>query len=228
MLLSRMSQEDAMTTSIPDHLRRLADTLFACGAITIGGESIEEGEAPFTINLRDDEHPVSPGPITGEIAAEFGEALGDLLVQADIHFDVVAGIPHAGTPIAEAVAAFAEGTVDVVYFEKGAFGTRRHIAGFEDGQEVRGDAQVVLVDTVLGPTSTREGVQIFRTVRITVRHVVAVIDRNDGVCEALRGDKLAVHTLFSIRGLFDYYHTTGKITPKQYAQVIAYLDAPRI
>lgn len=216
-----------MVTSTPDYLTRLADTLLACGAITIGGESIEEGGPPFTINLRSDDHPTSSGPITEDIAAELGQALIQLLVEKDVRVNVVAGIPHAGTPLAEAMEAFGEGLFELVYFEKGRCGSRKHIAGFEEDQEIRGDAEVVLVDTVLGPTSTREGVIVFQSVGIRVRCAVAVIDSNDGVCGALRKDRLVVHTLFSLRGLFDHYHTSGQITPEQYAQVIAYLDASR-
>ncbi len=213
---------------LPAPLAGIADRLLACGAIKMVEQ---DGEAPVAVNLRTADHPTSPGPFSSEVVARIGWAIARYLDRKHIHFDTVAGIPHAGTPIARAIAAHDRDSITCLSLEKrerreGTHYAYRYTFGFDSDQSAPEHPHIVLVDTTLGPTSTREGVELFQRNGLRVRHVVAVLDLNDGVYEALAHDRFEIHSLFSLRGVCHHYLSTGQITERQYLRIMAHLDFP--
>ncbi len=213
---------------LPAPLAGIADRLLECGAIKMVEQ---DGEAPVVVNLRTSDHPTSPGSLSREVVARIGWAIARHLDHKHIHFDTVAGIPHAGTPIARAIAAHDRDSITCLSLEKrerreGTHHTYRYTFGFDSDQSAPEHPHVVLVDTTLGPTSTREGVELFQRNGVRVRYVAAVLDLNNGVCEALAYDRFEIHSLFSLRGLCHYYLATGQITEHQHLRVMAHLDFP--
>lgn len=183
--------------------------------------------SPYFFDLRTPDNP-KPGShtLTDELVREIGYEMFALLVEDGVEFDAVAGAPVAGNPFARVMANEAELTL--VELMKEEAGGKRRISGVVQSDALDRLVEVVLVDDLItGAHTKREAISVMRERTLNVRHVVVLIDREQGGKEALAAEGITLHAVFTVSKLIDIYYTHGKITAAQYGAAQVYLANER-
>jgi orotate phosphoribosyltransferase len=146
---------------------------------------------------------------------------GEALVAAvrGLQFDVLAGLPYAGLPLA--VSASLAGNLPMVYPRKESkeYGTRRRV----EGEFTAGQTAVVLDDVITTGGAKLELIEPLQAEGLVVRDVVVLIDREQGGREALAAHGFALHAVFTLRQVLEALRRHASISEAQYAEVMAYL-----
>lgn len=156
------------------------------------------------------------------------DRIGDLYVelvknevQPKWKIDRIAGVPTAGLPVATVVSQ--KMRIPLVYVRKEvkAHGLGKSVEGV-----VKANDNVLLVDDLVTTGhSTIEEAGILRGIG-KVRHVVVLVDREQGGPENLQREGLELHRLIKITEVFAYLRELGAIPAKTYEIVIEYVRAP--
>ena len=218
--------------ALTPRLVKLADHLFALGAVKFGAFKLKKHErepdaplSPYFFNLRTPENP-KPGPLDPEIVGTIAEEIFELLRNADVYFDFVAPVPNAGAPIGAALAAHSE--TEVIPLLKREQGGKRRVTGIVDGFEVREGAPTVVIDDLVTEADSKlETIDVLRGAGLEVAHVAVLIDREQGGRSELARAGCTLHAVFTVRELLDYYYATNAIDATKYEEAIAYLAAER-
>src|SRR3989339_967419 len=191
--------------------RGLARELFAKGCIKFGDFELKHGShAPIYIDLRS----VVSYPT---LLTALGERLGKLMSKLD--FDVIAGLPYAGLPIALATS-FASGW-PMIYPRKEIkdYGTKKRV----EGVYVSGQIAVVVDDVITDGGAKLELIDPLLESGLIIRDVVVVVDRGQGGKEKLVAHGYKLHSIFTLRELVEFYRKERMTTEHEFRIAIKYL-----
>jgi uridine monophosphate synthetase len=192
-------------------MTQLTNQLFNTGCIQFGAFTLKSGlTSPIYVDLR---LLVSHPLLLREAARAMAE------VAQGLTFDRFAAIPYAGLPIGVALALEMGRPLIYPRREVKAHGTRRTIEGaFEPGETA-----LLVDDLITRGDSKLEAIAPLEAAGLTVRDVLVLIDREQGGAEDLARRGYRLHAVLTLTQILDALRESDRITPVQYAQVLAYL-----
>lgn len=218
-----MKEEKGLTRS-----EQLADRLFERGAIKFGAFKLKLHEkkpdaplSPIYITLRKP----PDGPLTDEDIEAIGQELFAIVQKRKILFDLVAGIPRAGEPLAEVVSRFS-GRPLIKLGKKIEGGTRK-IDSVVGGEYQPGQLVLLVDDLITQADTKKEAIEVCENVQLVVAGVVVLVDREQGGTEELGKAGYILHAAFPLSVLLDYYVRVGRIDQAKRNEVMAYVAANR-
>jgi uridine monophosphate synthetase len=143
-----------------------------------------------------------------------------LRVAEPLEFDVIAGLPYAGLPLAVAMAL--EGDLSCIYprRERKPHGTAHDVEGaFEAGQTA-----AIIDDVITNGRSKLEGIDVLKAEGLTVKDVVVFLDREQGGEEILEEEGYTLHSAIRFRPALEVLRDAGAITPEQYKTTISFVE----
>lgn len=195
-------------------LSRLAGELVSAGCVEFGEFRLRSGEvSPIYFDLR---RMASQPSLLARAAAAYQPLL------REISFDVLAGIPYAGLPIATAVALQTGKPMVYPRREVKEYGTRAAV----EGRFRPGDRAVLIDDVATSGGSKVEAAQRLRAAGLQVSDVVVLVDRRAGASPGLERAGLRLHAVFTLAGLFDLWGTDAVVEGDTLARVRAAIHFP--
>jgi len=215
--------------SLTESLEKVADRIHDRGAIKFGAFKLKLHEknpdaplSPIYITLR---KPEIGGPLTDEDVEAIGRELYAIVKKKKILFDLVAGIPRAGEPLAEVVSRLS-GRPLLKLGKKIEWDTRK-IDSIISG-EYRSGQLVLLVDDLITQADTKkEAIGVCEDAKLIVAGVTVLVDREQGGSEELKEAGYNLHAAFSLSVLLDYYVRVGRIDQARRDEVMVYITANR-
>jgi orotate phosphoribosyltransferase len=214
----------------------LALWLFHIKAFQIGSFQLRNGRnqpvskpSPFYIDLRTPENPKSGGKLkTGDI-----EQLALALVQAihthHLKFQHIAGVPNAGDPLARTFHkkwSLLQPRVELLPLRK-PHNIGGKIVALPLPSGVNAHSDVLLIEDVITTGQSQiQAIEALKKMGVTVKNVLAIVDREQGGSLALAKEGSLVYSVFKISSLLQYYVGKDLITRDQYDEVTAYLKVP--
>jgi uridine monophosphate synthetase len=96
-----------------------------------------------------------------------------------------------------------------------------------EGDFKPGETAVVLDDLATTGDTKLEAIQRLEAAGLTVRDIVVLIDREQGARETLAAAGYRLRAVATLRQLLDLWRDEGAVTPEQFAEVSAFLEAER-
>lgn len=190
----------------------LAKDMIETGCVKFGQFTLKSGLiSPIYLDLR---QLVSYPAVLSRAAAAYREILRNLV------FDRLAALPYAALPIGTAVSL--QGGFPLVYPRKEIkeYGTRAEIEGlYQAGEQV-----AVIDDLATTGGSKFEAIDKLLAVGLKVKDVVVLIDRQSGAKQALEAAGYAMHAVFTLHELLEYWETRRMIAGEQIAAVREFLS----
>jgi orotate phosphoribosyltransferase len=142
---------------------------------------------------------LKPAMLDPEGARLIGAALAEKA--AELGADYVGGLEMGAVPLVAATAAMsavAGRPVRAVFVRKAAkeHGTRSLVEGLAEGESLSGRRVVVLEDVTTTGGSALKAIDALRSAGAVVRHVVTVVDREEGADATFGGAGVALDALF--------------------------------
>lgn len=196
---------------------QLATALFDAGAVKIDfakGWTLKSGIwSPVYVNLRIlQSHPT--------LLADIARMMADKLAAERAKYDLVAGIPLAAVPLGVALS-LTTGIPHVTpRMENKDHGLRNRI----DGVYAAGQSVLLVDDLITKATSKLEAIAELEGAGLLVRHVVVVLDREQGGTGELSAKGYTVHSLTTLKAILTALVDAGRVTPDIASKLTAYLD----
>lgn len=189
----------------------LADMIFEFGAIKLGDYRLRSGiVSPIYIDLRG----IVRHPRGCSLVAT---ALNSILVE--LTCDLIADIPLSISPVMTDLMYTSGLSMITPRLKKKDHGIETNILGdFKPGQTV-----VLVDDLTTKAVSTIEVVEFFRTNGLQIKDVLVLIDREQGGAQQLAKEGCALHSVFKLRDLLQYYLENGNINDIKYHLITEYL-----
>lgn len=198
----------------------LARVLLEIEVVKFGSYRLKDGsDSPIYLSFR-----VPPkGPLTSSLIRQYsGELLWPMAVRDEIQYDAVCGVPEAGDPFTFAFADIVE--VPQIWLAKEGSGEERRITGIrDDGGVPRGKRVLVIDDLITRARSKIEAVKALRDAGYIVTDVLVLVDREQGGREELQGAGLALHAVWKLTELLEFYRSSELLKEAKYKQVMEYL-----
>jgi uridine monophosphate synthetase len=218
-LRERIQVARSKTSLVPfDEHAALTRALADIGAIRFGDFTLASGKSsPIYIDLRLlASHPA----VLRQVAWAYAQLLRRVMAEHDLGAGThLAAIPYAALPIGAAVAL--EMDLPLIYPRKEAkeHGTARAI----EGQFRVGDPAIVLDDLITTGGSKLAAIEPLEAAGLEVRHVVVLVDREQGGKEELANAGYQLHAVLGLGQMLQTLVKTGRIDAGQRDQVAAYL-----
>ncbi|MCX9014599.1 MAG: orotate phosphoribosyltransferase [Candidatus Methanoperedens sp.] len=153
----------------------LADSLKECGAIKFGDFTLASGKkSSYYVDIKK----ASTNPI---ILKRIAESISKILKERSIPADYIGGVALGGVPIAVAVSLETGIPLVIVRKETKEYGTKGQVVG-----DVEKGASVVLAEDVATTGgSVLKAIETLRRAGILVKHVIVVVDREEGAASNL-------------------------------------------
>ena len=198
-----------------DSARDLARALYDHGCIKFGTFELKSGMiSPIYIDLR---LLVSHPPLLRDVAVALAEKAETLA------FDRLAGIPYAALPIGVAMALELDRPMIYPRREVKKHGTKRAIEGaFQEGERA-----LLIDDLITRGGSKLEAIEALEAAGLRVQDVLVLIDREQGGADDLAEQGYRLHAVFTLTDLLKELAESGRITPEQHGEVLAYLGRSR-
>jgi orotate phosphoribosyltransferase len=191
--------------------------LMRIGAIRFGEFKLTSGtESPYYIDLR-------LAPSYPDVLDRIGDLYVEVIkneIQSKWKIDRIAGIPTAGVPIATVVSQKLRIPLIYVRREQKGHGLGKRIEGVVEAKD-----NILLVDDLVTTgKSTIQDAAILRE-RGNMKHVVVLVDREQGGARNLQRGGLELHPLVKITDVFGYLSELGAIPRNTYEDVMKYVKA---
>jgi orotate phosphoribosyltransferase len=221
-----------------DQKRQLGNLLFRLKAIQFGEFRLKLHEknpdappSPIYLMLRTDKHPTNPGPLTDEAMGKIGRLMADMVIGTVI-FDRFAGIPEAGEPFADELERAFEGVPNAptrLYLHKEQLSdSTRRISSQVDGEYSAGDNVLLIDDLITQADSKFEAITALEQKRLTIDHVLVLVDRMQGGREQLEKAGYPLLSVFTLEEMLRLYTDEWFISSDQAEKVREYLAANRV
>ncbi len=194
-----------------DSQTQLVFDLHNIGAIKFGKFKLKSGIiSPFYLDLR---ILVSYPNVLRYCALAIAQILTSL------KFDRIAAIPYAAMPIGTAIALEMDRPMIYPRREKKDYGTGRAI----EGEFAKGEMVVVIDDVITTGVSKIEAIEPLHNADLKVRDIVVLVDREQGGVQELESRGFRVHSALKIRSMMKTLKEAGKVSEKEYDEVMAFL-----
>jgi len=134
--------------------------------------------------------------------------------------DKIASIALKGALISPSISALVNLPCIIIRKKKKEYGSKGRIVGAEVN---KGDNIVFFDDVVSEGISKIEGIEELRKEGAKVKHLIVVVDRQQGGKEKLEKRGFTVHSLAKISEIITYLAKTNKITENQAKKVLDYI-----
>lgn len=181
--------------------------------------------SPVYVHLRTPDHPTTPGPLTPYAVRLLGSELAALVRNQELAFDSVAGVPHAGDPLARAFAEAWHGGCSRISLSKIMEDGEQRISRPIARLPATGEVVLVIDDVITDADTKREAIQALEGAGAVVSDVLVVVDREQGGARELQSAGYRVHSLFTLRDLLGFYRSSGCMDEGTYGEIIRYLQA---
>jgi uridine monophosphate synthetase len=198
-------------TPLEPHLRSLADGLLTAGCIKFGEFTLKSGlKSPIYIDLR---QIISHPKLLADIAQAY------LPIVSSLQFSRIAGLPYAAIPIATAICL--AGNYPMIYPRKEVktYGTKAEI----EGEYHAGETVLVIDDLATTGGSKFEAIEKLTGVGLVVKDIVVLVDRQSGARESLEQAGYAMHAVFTMSQLLDYWEATASVQKEKIEATRAFL-----
>jgi len=191
--------------------------LLRIGAIRFGEFTLSSRrKSPYYIDLR-------LAPSYPDVLDRIGDLYVGVVkneIQPKWKIDRIAGVPTAGLPVATVVSQKLRIPLIYVRKEKKDYGLSKTVEGVVESND-----NILLVDDLI--TTGHSTIQEAEILRETgnVKHVVVLVDREQGGPENLNHEELELHSLIKITDVFAYLKDLDAIPPKTYETVMNYVKA---
>jgi uridine monophosphate synthetase len=204
---TRNTQHESRITNHESLITGLADL----GAVKFGNFTLASGmQSPIYIDLR---LLVSQPKLLALAAAAYAALL------ADLPCDRIAGVPYAALPIGTAVALAADKPLIYPRKEAKAHGLGKDIEGaWQPGERV-----VVIEDLITKGGSTLQTVERLRAVGLQVKHVIVLIDREQGGVANLAAAGVTAHAVFTVSEVLATLVQAGKLAETKRQEVLQFI-----
>jgi orotate phosphoribosyltransferase len=216
-MVTRLKKNRARTPNSRDLEGELSQILVKTGATKFGLFRLSSGKlSPYYLDLR-----MIPGdPRALRTVIEIYETM----VRSKIgmtSFDRIAGVPTAGVPYASILAYQLSKPFLYVRKEAKRHGGERRIEG-----QMRPGERVVLVDDLITTgKNTLEAAEAIRAEGGRVRHVIVLIDRQEGGKTALAKAGLKLCTFTNIQKIARRLQESGVIDDDEYKAILAQIGS---
>ena len=181
------------------------------GATQFGAYKLKSGIiSPFYLDLR---ILVSYPRVLRETAQVMAQFLSTL------QFDRICAIPYAALPIGTAVALEMNRPLIYPRREKKDYGTGRAV----EGEYRAGETAVVIDDVITTGVSKLAAIEPLMNVKLKVRDIVVLIDREQGGAQQVAQRGYQVHSILKITEVMEILQQAGKVTESQHRDVLAFL-----
>ncbi len=226
-----------MAKKLKGQAAAVADMLFERGAVQFGAFHLKLHEkhpgaplSPIYLNIRAEGH--KNGALRPEDFRLIASYLIEMLNEAGLEFDYLAGIPVAGEPIADMLVAHLSGPdhpIHQLHFTKLENDEHRQISYFiETLLFHRDDNRILLVDDLITKADTKlEAIDVSVKTGLRVVAVIVLVDREQGGAQDIRCKGHHVIIGFSMSALMAYYVEAGKVDRAKADEVMAYIRASR-
>jgi uridine monophosphate synthetase len=199
-----------------DSARKVAEALHKSGCIKFGSFKIKSGaQSPYYIDLA---RLLSEPKALCSIAETAAQAIKQIIVSERI--DKLASIELKGALILPSIACKVGLPCVVVRKESKAYGVTGRIAGAEVAE---GDNVLFFDDVVSEGLSKVDGIKPLQDLGAQVKHLMVVVDREQGGREKLENMGYKVHALARISEVVNALREAHKISEEQANAVLNYI-----
>jgi uridine monophosphate synthetase len=218
-------------TALQGKKARLADLLFEVGAIKFGAFLLklheEHPEAPLSpiyLELRDNTHPVKPGPLTPEAMDLIGDVMWMTIMRPFCRY---ADIPAAGDPFGDQlerhVTQRAHPAGRVHLHKEILPDGKRRITEQVNGEYEEGDVCLLVDDLITQADTKLEAIAALEAAGMVVDEVLVLVDRQQGGADQLRTRGYDLRAVFLLDELLEHYVSRGFIDQAKADEVLSYI-----
>jgi len=203
---------------VSDVASRVAGALYRSGCLKFGAFKIKSGAlSPYYIDLA---CLLSSPKDLCEVAEIAASEIGKIMAVDKV--DKLASIELKGALVLPSIACIVNLPCTVVRKAEKAYGVTGRIAGAE---VLKGDNILFFDDVVSEGLSKLEGIKPLEEVGAHVKHVIVVVDREQGGKENLEKVGYKVHALANISELVNSLHQSKNISEGQAKTVLNYIKS---
>lgn len=215
-----------------DSEKALAQLLFELGAIKFGSFTLKLHEkfpdapkSPIYLNLRDDKNP-KEGKLNHDCYRRSALAMMRLAANHSLRYDLIVGLPNAGTPFAEAFARLLIGEPKDHLFDlkKEERDGKRCIVTNEIGNKLQGKRCLLIDDLISGADTKIEAKRALEGLGAKASDILVLVDRCQGGVETMAHESVRTHAVFTLPELINFYVENGSIPPEKELEVLNYLQ----
>ncbi len=200
-------------------VKKVADALYNSGCIKFGTFKIKSGaESPYYIDLARLLSSPKELCVIADLAADKIRE-----INASDHIDKLASIELKGALIAPSIACRLNLPCIIIRKEEKAYGVTGRIAGAD---VAKGDNVLFFDDVVSEGLSKLEGIKPLQALGANVKHLLVVVNREQGGKENLEKAGFEVHALAKISEVVDSLCRSKKISKPQADAVLNYIKKP--
>ncbi|MAG12278.1 hypothetical protein CL630_00495 [bacterium] len=179
--------------------------------------------SPYYLNLRTSGN-TKPGPLEGTLLDMLGRALFNEAERQRLRYRSVAGLPTAGTSLAQSFHLFCvtectDNPAVLINMKKRKSGDFRIITPIPS----RASSLLLIDDVVTGAGSVYKALHTFKPSGVFINECLVVVDREQGGVEKLKRQGIYVHSLFTITELVNFYLDEGLLKEEQAKEILSYV-----
>ncbi len=192
---------------------KLMIELFKIKAIKFGSFKLKSGMmSPVYIDLR----VLISYP---KVLKLIGEVYGEILKK--LNFDRLVAVPYTAIPIATVISLIIKKPLIYTRKEVKTYGIKRPVEG-----EYQENEKVVLIDDMITTGGSKlEVVSLLRDLKLKIKEVVVLVDREQGGKEKLEKNGLKLYSAFSLKEWIKFLFGKELIEEKKYQEVMKYLNS---
>lgn len=156
-------------------VKSLIDALKECGAIKFGDFTLASGKkSKFYVDIK-------KASMNPELLKLIARRISEIMKLHSINADYIGGVALGGVPIAVSVSLETGSPILMIRKEAKEYGTKGQIVG----DVIPGSKVVLVEDVTTTGGSVIKAIQTLKDEGLIIRHVITVVDREEGASESL-------------------------------------------